>query len=184
MRRIGGVDDVEQQVGVGGLVERRAERRDEIVRQLLDEADGVGDEDRRLGRRHEPADRRVERREQLVGDVDVAAGQRAHQRRLAGVRVADERDRRQLAAALAPRLARRPRCATSSSLELGDAIADAPAIELERALAGALAADAAAHAIAAAARPRAAAARGSAGARSRPAGAPRGSSRGDGRSRG
>ena len=36
-------------------------------------------------------------------------------------------------------------------LELGDAVADAAAIELERALAGALAADAAAHAVAAAA---------------------------------
>ena len=34
----------------------------------------------------------IERREQLVGDVGVGAGERVEQRRLAGVGVADERD--------------------------------------------------------------------------------------------
>ena len=43
----------------------------------------------------------VERREQLVGDVDLAAGERAHQRRLAGVGVADQRDPAHVAAARA-----------------------------------------------------------------------------------
>ena len=62
-RGIGRVDDVEQDVGLAGLVERRPKRRDEIVRQLLDEADGVADEDRRLGRRCEATHRGVERRE-------------------------------------------------------------------------------------------------------------------------
>ena len=43
--RIGRVDDVEQQIGVRGLFERRAERGEQIVRQIADEADGVGDDD-------------------------------------------------------------------------------------------------------------------------------------------
>ena len=42
-----GVDDVQQQVGLGGLGERRAERGDQVVRQVADEADGVGEHDRR-----------------------------------------------------------------------------------------------------------------------------------------
>ena len=49
--RIGRVDDVEQQRRLERLVERRAERRDQVVRQLLDEADRVGDEDARLASR-------------------------------------------------------------------------------------------------------------------------------------
>src|SRR5665213_2389082 len=41
-----GVDDLQQQVGVGRLAERRAKRGDEIVRQVADEADGVGNDQR------------------------------------------------------------------------------------------------------------------------------------------
>ena len=40
--RIGGVDHVQQQVGLARLRERRAEGRDQLVRQVADEADGVG----------------------------------------------------------------------------------------------------------------------------------------------
>ena len=40
--RRGRVDDVEDQVGEHGLLQRRLERLDQLVRQLLDEADGVG----------------------------------------------------------------------------------------------------------------------------------------------
>ena len=36
------VDDVQDQVGVGDLLQRRAERLDELVRQVPDEPDGVG----------------------------------------------------------------------------------------------------------------------------------------------
>ena len=49
----------------------------------------------------QPAHGRVERREQLVGDVGIAARERAEQRRLAGVRVADQRDARAPARACA-----------------------------------------------------------------------------------
>ena len=44
---VGGVDDLDQHVGPVDLLERRPERVDELVRQLVDEADRVGD-DRRL----------------------------------------------------------------------------------------------------------------------------------------
>ena len=70
--RIRGVDDVEQERRLERLVERRPEARDEIVRQLLDEADRVADEDARLRFGLERAHGGVERREQLVVDVDLA----------------------------------------------------------------------------------------------------------------
>ncbi len=44
--RVRGIDDVQQQVGLAGLGERRPERGDEVVRQIADEPDGVGEDDR------------------------------------------------------------------------------------------------------------------------------------------
>ena len=41
-QRVRGVDDVHEQVRPGGLLQRRAERLDELVRQVPDEPDGVG----------------------------------------------------------------------------------------------------------------------------------------------
>ena len=46
----GGVDDVEDEVGEARLLERRAERLDELVGQLADEADGVGQQVRPAAR--------------------------------------------------------------------------------------------------------------------------------------
>src|SRR5690606_27960744 len=40
---VGGVDDVEDDVGLGDLLQRGAERLDELVGQVADEADGVGE---------------------------------------------------------------------------------------------------------------------------------------------
>ena len=48
--RIGGIDDLDEDVGPVDLLERRPERVDELVRQLVDEPDRVGD-DRGLRRR-------------------------------------------------------------------------------------------------------------------------------------
>ena len=90
-----GVDDLDEHVGPGHLLERRAERVDELVGQLVDEAHGVGDDRRLPVAELDLARGRVERREQLVlGLGDLAADERVEQRRLAGVRVADDRDRR------------------------------------------------------------------------------------------
>ena len=68
-----GVDHVQQQVGVGGFGERRAKRRDQVVRQVADEPDGIRQHDRLRAGHVDPAQRRVERREQLVGGVDAGA---------------------------------------------------------------------------------------------------------------
>ena len=91
---LGRVDDVQQQIRVGDLLERRAERRDERVRQPVDEPDRVRHEQLApVGQPHLP-DERIERHEQRVGRHRLARRQHVEQRRLAGVRVADERDRR------------------------------------------------------------------------------------------
>ena len=68
--RCAGVDHVQQEVGLGGLGERGAEGGDEVVRQVADEADGVGQHDAGAAVGHvHAAQRRVERGEQLVGGV-------------------------------------------------------------------------------------------------------------------
>jgi len=45
LHRIGGVDDVQNEVRVGRFFEGGAERGEEVLRQIADEADGVGDDD-------------------------------------------------------------------------------------------------------------------------------------------
>ncbi len=71
--RVSGVDDVQEQVGVLRLLERRAERGEEILRQVADEADRVGDDDLALAREAEAPRAGVERREELVLGEHVAA---------------------------------------------------------------------------------------------------------------
>ena len=84
-----------QDVGPVDLLERRPERVDELVRQLVDEAHGVGDDRGLAVAELDLARGRVERREQLVlGPGDLAPDERVQERRLAGVRVADDADRR------------------------------------------------------------------------------------------
>ena len=84
----------------------------------------------------------VERREQLVLDQHAGLGQRVHQRALAGVGVADQRDRGHVAAA--GDLALLPRLDLGQlRLELLDAMRDQPAVFFELLLAGASHADAA-----------------------------------------
>ena len=84
----------------------------------------------------------VERREQLVLDQHAGLGQRVHQRALAGVGVADQRDRGHVAAA--GDLALLPRLDLGQlRLELLDPVPDQPAVFLELLLARAPHADAA-----------------------------------------
>ncbi len=107
------VDEVHEQIRVRDLVERRAERFDELVRQAAHEADRVGEQHRLAARKVQAAGRRVERREQLVLDEHARVREPVEQRRLARVRVADERDSEQLAPAAGLALRRRasPRAA-------------------------------------------------------------------------
>ena len=135
---------MQQQVGVHRLLERRAERRDQRVRQLADEPDGVRQGDRPDRRQVEPARRRVERREQLVGGVRPGARQRVEQRRLAGVGVADDRDREHLAAHARAALHRAlPAELLEPLLQHLDPPPDQPPVGLELRLARAAQADAA-----------------------------------------
>ena len=84
---------MEDEVGDERLLERRGEALDELRREAADEADGVGHE---VGAPVdvEGARRRVERLEEPVRLAHLRARQRVQERRLADVRVAGERDRR------------------------------------------------------------------------------------------
>jgi hypothetical protein len=126
---------VEDQVGDLRLLERRAERLHELVGQLLDEPDGVGEQERPPVQAHDPR-ARVERVEQPVAHADVGAGQAVEQRRLARVRVAGERDLRQVRA-LALGAHRLPVRADvgEPALERADALAGEAAVGLDLRLA-------------------------------------------------
>ena len=139
------IDHVQQQRGVARFFQRCAKRRHQIVRQLADEADGVGDHDRLAGLQRHASHRGIERREQLTRCEDAVAGQRIEQRRLAGVGVADERDRRHLATAARHARARAP--ATNRlelALERADTAADQAPVGFELRFARTAQADAAA----------------------------------------
>ena len=89
---------MDEVVGAAGDLERALERLDEAVGQAAHEADGVGEQHRlATGQRQAPG-RRVERGEEAVLGQHAGVGQRVEQRRLAGVRVADDRDRGEPAA--------------------------------------------------------------------------------------
>ena len=49
------VDHVQQDVGLGQLLQRGLERRHELVRELPDEADGVGEDERTCAASSRPA---------------------------------------------------------------------------------------------------------------------------------
>ncbi len=101
------VDHVQEEIGVRDLLQRRAERLDDLVRQVADETDGVSEgEGPTVGERG-PSHRRVQRGEQRILDEYARARQAVEQRGLAGVGVAGDRDRGN-PAALARRPFRRP----------------------------------------------------------------------------
>ena len=112
--------------------------------QLADEADGVGHQVR-AALEAQRARRRVERVEEPVADADLGAGERVEQRRLAGVRVAGERDVGQVRALALGAHAPRGWTRTWSSrrAQRGDAVAREPAVGLDLRLARASGADAA-----------------------------------------
>ena len=85
------VHDVHDDVGVLQLLESRPERSHELMGQLPDEADRIG-EDERARPLLDEASGRIERDEQLIGCREACAREPVEQRRLAGVGIADERD--------------------------------------------------------------------------------------------
>ena len=145
---IGRVDDLDEDVGPVDLLERGPERVDQLVRELVDEPDGVGHDRGLAVAELDLARGRVERGEQLVlGARHLAADERVEQRRLAGVRVADDADGRDQPP-VAPAGCRRPLPAhvLDALLHLGDPRSDDPPVGLELGLAGTPRADAAARA--------------------------------------
>ena len=133
MRR---VHHVQQQRRLRGLLEGRAERLDEPVRQLAHETDGVGQDGLTTVAEVEPPQRRVERREQAVLDQHIGACQPVQQRRLPGVRVAHERDHREATALATGGLDRtRPGRILQLTTDRGDPPHQASTVDLELRLA-------------------------------------------------
>ena len=91
---IGGIDKVDEQVGIRGFLECRAEGLDEFVGEITHESDGVGDQSRVAVREFELPHGGVECRKEAILDEDPCVGQAIEQRRLASIRVAHDRDHR------------------------------------------------------------------------------------------
>ena len=91
-RSIAGVRDMEEKVGLPHVEERRLEALDEVVRELPDESDGVGEEERLSAGGLDAARRRIEGREEAVALEDRASRDPVEERRFARVRVADDGD--------------------------------------------------------------------------------------------
>lgn len=87
---IGDVDDVDQEVGHDGFLERGFERLHEAVREAADETDGVGDEELVITGEVKLAGGGVEGGEEFVFGEDVGAGERVEEGGFAGVGVADD----------------------------------------------------------------------------------------------
>ena len=131
------VADVENDVGLQHFLQRRAKRRNQLRRQIGDEADRVRQHRLAAMRQFQRAQGRIERRKQHVGGLHVGAGQAVEQRRFSGVGVADQRHhavRHPLpAGAMQP-----PRRLNLLDfvLEAGDALADQAAVGLDLGFAG------------------------------------------------
>ena len=101
--RIARIHHVQQQRGFARLGKGGLERGHQLVRQLANETDRVGNDDRRAAGQRDATHRGIQRCEELVRDVCIGARDRAKQRGLARVRVADERNGRHGNLALAAR---------------------------------------------------------------------------------
>ena len=135
--RVRGVHDVDDHVGAADLFQRGAEGLDELVRQVADEPDRVGERVHAAVGRARAAHGRIQRREQGVLDEHAGARQPVEQARLAGVRVTGDRhggDR--VALALGALGVARGREVADLTAQLRHAGADAPAIEFDLGLTG------------------------------------------------
>ncbi|RMN81584.1 hypothetical protein ALQ52_04413 [Pseudomonas cannabina pv. alisalensis] len=90
------VDDVQQQIGVARLFKRRTKSFNQLVRQMTNEAHGVGQHDRTQVIELQTAQGRIECGEQLIGRKHVRIGDRVEKRRFAGVGVTHQRHRRNI----------------------------------------------------------------------------------------
>ena len=124
------------QVRQAHRVQRRAERLDELVGQLADEADRVGDEHGLATGERELPGARVEGDEEPVLGRDTGVGEPVEQRRLAGVGVADQGQLAVAAAGAAAPLQRPGALHLAQvGLQLVHAPDEAPAVDFELRLA-------------------------------------------------
>ena len=133
-----GVDHVDQEVGLGHLLQRRPERLHQLRRQLAHEPDGVGEQHPLAAGEVEAAGGGVDGGEQAVLHQHAGVGEPVEQGRLAGVGVADDGHRLQPGAVAglalgAPVLGEH----LEVGLELADPPQQAPAVDLELGLAAA-----------------------------------------------
>jgi hypothetical protein len=92
---IGHVTQMDDQIGLDHLLQRRPEGGHQMRRQFRDEADRVRQDHLGAVRQDDPSQRRVERGEQHVLGHHAGARQPVEQRRLAGIGVADQGHDRQ-----------------------------------------------------------------------------------------
>ena len=138
---------MQQQVRILQLLQRSLKGLDEMMRQLGNEADGIGQQDLQMIRHLQAAGRRVQRVKQPVVGRDARARKSVEQGGLARIRVADQRHDGHgvLHAALTLRGAHAAHL-VQLRLQAGDALADVAAVRFELRFAGAARADAAAQA--------------------------------------
>ena len=134
---------MQQQVGVGDLLQGRTEGVDQLVGQLPDKADGVGERELPAIGSLCASHGRVQGREELILDQHARPGEPVDQRGLAGVGVAGDRHARgavglarvPLGVAVGLHLADFP-------AQLGDSGVNAAPVQLDLGLTGAARADA------------------------------------------
>lgn len=90
--RLGGVDDMQKQVGFNDLGQGGVETGDELMRQVADKADGIAEDDVVLAVDIEFLGPRVERGKEPVFGQDIGIGEGVHQAALAGIGIADKAD--------------------------------------------------------------------------------------------
>ena len=127
--RMGGVADVNHDVGFHHFLEGGVKGVDQFMRQLGDEADCIGQDSGPARRRLEPPHGRIQGGEKLVLGFDFGLGQAVEQGRFAGVGVPDQRHHRigHPAAGLAMKLTG-ALDVLEFPLQTGDAFADQAAV--------------------------------------------------------
>jgi hypothetical protein len=127
-----GLSAVDDEVGLGHLLERGPECRHQVGRKFLDEPDGVGEEQLTTGRKLQLARGRVEGRKELLLGAHAGVRERVEQRRLAGVGVADDGRRLQLCpASTGALLVALVADLLDLTVEVTDALADAAPLDLD-----------------------------------------------------
>src|SRR4051794_1243209 len=142
---VAAVDDVEDQVGVGDLLQGRPERLDQLVGQVPDEADGVAHRVHAAVTGRRTTGGGVEGGERRVLDQRAGAGEAVEGAGLAGVGVAGDRDARDVVATALLALGVAGALHVGQlAAQLGDLGVDPAPVGLDLGLTGATAADAAA----------------------------------------